>query len=152
MKEITPEVRERIFALYWGQRIAMYKTDQSIKFRIGASNFDLKNAASIELRSLADITDEEAKEVARILDVSYSNHSYSSAFFDLVGLADWLAEMISNNEMVCHSLELLIQLIDYLRSIGIALPAFGFTVDELVEAGVFKIKTNKNDTTTYPTA
>ncbi len=81
----------------------------------------------VELKNLSDITDEQAIEVEKILGhkvfvgIKFIERFIADAFFD-------------NPFSIC------IAVIDYLRSKGYALPAFGYTVDQLIEENIFKIK------------
>lgn len=86
------------------------------------------------LTSVSDITDERAIEVAKILSVSYSNSPVSNAHFDITGLSYYLKELFERgSDITERSGFQILQLVDYLRSKGYMLPAFGY---DLYEAGI----------------
>lgn len=136
MKQITPEIKQRIFALYWGQRVcrAVYPHEGEHIDKVGQWN--IHHITNLELSPLSSITDEDAAQCGYSTcdDPNSGNYSMSPAgvLFD---------EIVASNRYDMLN----IYDADYLRSKGYALPAFGYSVDELVGAGVFKIKEVNND-------
>ncbi len=127
MKEITPEIKKRILALYWGQEVLRWKPTYG-SHRIGKVGEPLMG--HLYLTPLSKITDEDAIEVGRLNGIKTDNPL-------LVGksLAYWLGKDKGRRDVI-------FEVADFLRSRGYALPAFGHSVDDLVKAGVFKLKPN----------
>lgn len=137
MKQVTTEIKERVFALYWGQKV--------VKFKIGLGEtgpFTLKNDsqytalcnkkeygfenAYLQLTPLHFISDNDCFELCKYW-YAYPNQ--------------WSAENGSTIVLTYSKHDNMPGwLTDYLRSKGYALPAFGYSVDELVEVGVFKLR------------
>lgn len=137
MKQITPEIKARVFALYWGQKIAKAEvSDGDDRMSKIGGIYSIQHFAErgwfVQVKSLSSITDEDAIEVAKIED----------NFED--PLRRGKALIRDFNHILWHQ-ERWSEITDYLRSKGYALPAYGFNVDELVEAGVFKLKEVNND-------
>lgn len=61
--EKTLDNKAKFFNLYYGQKIAMYKTDQTVKFRIGDPKLNSKHVDSIELKTISQITFKDAREL-----------------------------------------------------------------------------------------
>lgn len=124
MKQITPEIKARVFALYWGQKIWTEKSNPKCLDVVDAYiDFDPYDSddfddAVLLVKQLSSITDEDAIELNKMHNWTKGVHETKYWYQDEA---------------------------DYLRSKGYALPAFGYSVDELVEAGVFKIKEVNND-------
>lgn len=120
------DLKQKVFALYWGQRILSDVNNSGINqlYPIEASNMYRIEESCLEVTPLHLITDEHAIEVdfpsasslIRCLD------SYGDEFNDII---------------LKHSH------IDFLRSNGYALPAFGHLVEELVTMGIFKLREGK---------
>lgn len=162
MKEITPEVKARIMALYLGTDIEYPDTNnKKITARLttvglseiettykrkrkgcvgdilsfksnGNHKCDALNT-KLSLFTLSAITDEDAMEVKSIINKQCigeeSGEHLQITLNDILGDIEVLA--LATFETV-----------DYLRSKGYALPYLHWTVDELIEAGLFKIKKN----------
>lgn len=135
MKQITPEIRARVFALYWGQKVFTFpENDSWMVQKVCVSYMDgygVKNRALI-LKPLSSITDEDV----RIID--------DPRWFTKQNVVTELSRFGGNCWNVFID-QLSPLSYDMLRSKGYALPAFGYSVDELVGAGVFKIKEVNND-------
>lgn len=128
MKEITQEIRQRIFALYWGQRVCTWENNKLGLIPVSSAYI---NDAGIylELTSLKEITDEDAYYLA------------DKYFWELIDST--YAEKVKWGRESAKELSSRAEYSDFLRSRGYALPAFGFSVDELVVAGVFKLIVGK---------
>lgn len=149
MEQITPEIKAKIFALYWGQEIMVwfYTGGEKAKSLCKVAGNHMKSyyieRGCLEVKPLSSITDEDAIEVAklmgwnRVLPPNTEGHplDFSVSVYDF----NWIKNKA--NDLSKYP----IQVTDYLRSKGYALPAFGYSVDELVEAGVFKLKGVNND-------
>lgn len=58
-----------------------------------------------------NITDPEAKEIAKLMGWDYNNDKDSEAHFDLSGLSDWVANLVNEgNKSVIPALDLLIKM------------------------------------------
>lgn len=135
--EITQEIREKIKALYYGQNVLRYKpTYGSYKIRECKPPF----TGHLYLKALSDITDEDAIEVFKIQE--YRDRKFKDISFD--DDKGTLCVCIETDEDEYGVFEAVYSNgVDYLRSKGYALPAHGFTVQELIDAGVYKIKSKE---------
>lgn len=134
----TPELKARYFGNHIGQDIfhmRPFKGKSDSRFLEGKI-IDIVKAGRflksyIELRPLSLITDKEAIHIVKLIHIDvpdqYAKDFLRGYFYDLK-----------------HGLNTKynIEVIDYLRSIGIALPFMGYSVEELVELGWCKLKCN----------
>ena len=125
--ENTLKNKAKFFAQYWGQKIGVMNTDQSIKFRVGKNDlFQL-----IELTSLSSITDEDAIEVTKLI----GRDGNRGRNIDIIKLftvgSNWLFGSVNAI--------LVIKASDYLRSKSYALPWMGLSVEKLIEYGWIKL-------------
>lgn len=130
MKEITSEIKKRIFGIY--ECAELFILDN-------AMSKPKHERCSLYLVAISDITDADAIEVAKI----------SREYFDSAEAAFWgrtFCFQFIKKESYVNS-QSGIEIIDYLRSKGYALPYLNWSVDELVSAGIFKLK-NKTSCTT----
>ncbi len=138
MKTITPEIIERIFALYWGQDIAIREGNDSPD----TTNFVLSEAADfykyaedykLQVSPLSAITDEDKIKVAII---NYKLKSDNEIKLSLC----------IGNRIIEAALPFLdrlpLAIAQYLYSKGYALPYGDYTVEDLVELGVYELKNN----------
>lgn len=138
-KEIPQEIKAKMFALYWGQDVVKSgRAEDDRTYNVQGANIEdiFSNGESVldksylELKPLSQITDEDAIECGftTCTDENSANYSMSpSGCF-----VDYL-----HNDNIFNVLDLFG--IDFLRSRGYALPAFGHSVSDLVGHGVFKI-------------
>lgn len=150
---IPQGIKEKIFALYLGQ-----KMDSSLSGTVinGAWIQRLQEGeldASILVKPLSQITDEDAIYIGKLYDSKKKPLLKRSKEGDKVCIK-WYGEKdvitIVDNFWECefwnglyyddeeHQL-LSIEYIDYLRSKGYALPAYGYSVEELVKEGIFNL-------------
>lgn len=129
MKQITPEIKARVFALYWGQPIINAEGLTKLK-RMDELN-PLRSGDYLEVKSLSSITDEDAIEVSNICKSKYTGEMDER----VENIKKW-ARMYARGSL---------EISDYLRSKGYALPYMDWSVDELVAEGVFKMKEVDND-------
>lgn len=150
---MTPEIRERIFALYWGQKVSKHNTLIGEAETNGYGTFREIEFRHLLLKPLSSISDEDAVEVTRIA----LNAAQYEEFDTCVHRGSFLVEVRVSNEgnaftvYIPHDTEELEmnfygirgnagKIIDFLRSKGYALPYLDWTVEELVEAGVYKLQ------------
>lgn len=137
--KLTNELKERFKALYWGQKVGRSKGSY-MKLAINKSNF--LNIDYLELRPLYSITEEEAKECA-LSGMSPKEREASIKLFDFmcVDHAECISDIFTNKEPIEGGyVKYIIANIDYLRSKGFLLDAFGIKADKWVEWGVVKLK------------
>ncbi|OPC51495.1 hypothetical protein BAY06_03975 [Elizabethkingia anophelis] len=133
------ENKAKFFAQYWGQQAL--KSDRYglelvlYYFNPGQSNVDGMEGLNyhLELKSLEDITDEDALHIATSMYTAISNF-----------------QTISNGKCMvsCHKNQIGLGLLqsDYLRSKGYALPWMRLSVDDLIKYGWVKLKKVDNET------
>ena len=93
------------------------------------------SACQLILKKLEDISDEDAIEVAWILDVNYSNNPDSEQWYDLDGLINYVKEEIIDGSRLAD----VVELIDYLRSKSYDC-GYG-SIPSLIEAGIAIVDT-----------
>lgn len=134
MTQNTIENKQRFFALYIGQDVLKGNAKNHDKHTVTTtllSNDWLSGKTCLELRSIFQITDEEAIEVSR--------------------LAGWrVANVIAGREIIrkmnsedgsCTPLEIL-SIMDYLRSRGFLLPFMDLSVEQILAYGWAQVKTS----------
>ncbi len=122
--EINLETKAKFFAQYWGQDILcsdMYGDGGTI-YSATMRDSSIKNEW-LELKSLSDISDEDAIELGYSTCNDQLNANYgmspSGCFLDENGHMD---EFLSSD-------------VDFLRSRGYLVPWMGLSCEELIEAG-----------------
>lgn len=145
---ITGEIIEKVFGVYLhGSFVYRDGEDKGKRYPYPNVFPLLAKYATIELKSLSHITDEEAIEVCVIngdtrpedntlLDEEFKEGLDSAKEDIIASFKPW--DGSGNGYIECRNAPFII---DYLRSKGYALPAFGYSVDQLIESGVFKLKT-----------
>lgn len=145
MKEITKTGRQSIFALYLNQPIAhhndLIRIDGCMPLDIfGTHSEEFIERYSLFVKSISNITEQDCIEIQNI----YSQWIDANPL-DLLDVPEWMDEIMTGNCATYAdyvSGEQIIEIVDFLRSKGYALPAYGLTVDDLIAAGVFKINDN----------
>jgi hypothetical protein len=134
-KQITPEVKQRIFVQYWGQRVFSYfgtlhmiNNDTIIR--------DLF-FCKLELRSLSSIIGEEAKMCYKL---GCFNKSVRHSFFENEDGLCWCLFDEIQPLSPYHVGTVPQPVIDYLRLQGFALPYLNWSIPELIAANVFVIR------------
>lgn len=137
---MTTEIKENIFALYWKQNVRRYKPTY------GSHKTTIVNGQSFQgallLKNLSNITNDDIIEVCVINGDTLPENK---ELIDEDGIQSAKEDIISSFKPwdgngngfiecrnVCH-------IIDFLRSRSYALPAMGFSVDQLVEEGIFQL-------------
>lgn len=138
MKKITALEKQRIFGKYITGTFVYsrnkYPNERGDVFDGRLSDvLTCSDFLQLLVTPLSDITDEDALEVANMLRWNrYSEESkihqakelFSSHMFRQTNISAW--EWLG--------------IFDFLRSRGYATPCAGFTIDQLVEAGIFNLK------------
>lgn len=149
--ELTKELKEKFVTQYWGQKVAIYKSDTAIKLVVGHHSVNINDIDKVVLKSLYAITDEDAIEVARLL---YGDSNDFEIEFNSAGITS-----VSPFGLPCYGPTVNIHwngvlnyeransedyyfAYQYLQSKGYALPWMGYSVEELVEAGWVKLTPN----------
>lgn len=135
---IDKQFRERFFAQYWGQncevvKSSFYPVPRGIVIKIDTtvlkyylSNDKMKLSAL--LRPLSALTDPEYLLIAKIIN---GNDGWQTVEDGKREIAEW--------EWTWPSPQSVGWVHDYLRSIGVATPYLGYSVEELVTAGLAKL-------------
>lgn len=160
MREITQEIKEKIFALYWGQDVFFHPEEWLTTMRSiveglqdGTFEGDMSKCHLI-LKSLSSISDEDAIECCLMnWEVNHSTIKIQKIKrYDKEIIIDFAfihEDSRLNLEDGYHYTEtgmgftekgLTLKQTDFLRSKGYALPAYDFSVDELVSSGIFKLQ------------
>lgn len=131
--EINNDNKVRFFAQYWGQNVFVNPilSDKPVSntWVFDDLNTEGFNDEYLELKSLSEITNEDAVELASV-----------SGYPAIDKTGKYLARHISN-----RSTEVRVIACDFLRSKGYAVTWMGLSVEELVAAGWIKLKERKND-------
>lgn len=138
------EMKARFFAAYLGQKVEFFEQDynqtgeqylHAIQIAgCGDTNereFDFKSMdCYLLLRSIQSLTDEECCKCQKILkpndDYKHSDPSYFRSWVKTIDNSSWLY----SNTLIFT---------DYLRSIGIAIPFMGISVEEMIKKGWIKL-------------
>jgi hypothetical protein len=136
------ETKVKIMALYYGQNVLRRQPKTDLLYMIDGQDLDLNQKGQgfnhlIEVKPLSSIIDEDAIEVAKIMYPDYEFNGQT----DMIAQAKDILLLITKafNGQRVYDLKEPMHLVDYLRSKGYALPAYGFSVEQLVESGIFKL-------------
>lgn len=123
---------ERFAALYWGQTTGLGSEPAGI---IGISIYTIKRITCIRLRSIESLTDEEYGKIAELTGY-FDPKPYigKNAIDEMFGFDKGYTPI---EECVYASMGL--QIYDYLRSIGIAVPFMNYSVEDMVKMGWIKL-------------
>lgn len=138
--EINNENKAKFFAQYWGQRLidcnryAVPVALTSILVSMPSTDFEsIIEQSKILLKPLSSISDEDANELYKIL---HPKDNYATEY-QIKEAISWLQDEFGIST-IKHKWDC-IHASDYLRSKGYALPYFGLSVEEMVEAGWIKL-------------
>lgn len=140
--ELNSELKQRFFALYWGQKVAFVPfkepSDQICNVKDRCSYGEIK-AEYLLLRPLSSITDTEAIELSKILDPNLSVEDLDSVVTEYKGQLVRSFEEIdfvpAENQISPIRIHFACQ---YLISKSFAIPYMGHSVAELEKAGWIK--------------
>lgn len=130
--------KAKFFAQYWGQKLlAVTVNEDELCQKIGNSYMGKYHVemCHIKLKPLSSITDEELIIVSAIEGDKYTEDHIIRGRTIIKTFAEYsdCTDSLKNTNQ-------LIQLIDYLRSKGYALPYMGLSVEKLQEYGWIKLK------------
>ncbi len=147
-QDISAETRMRIFLQYpfqvftaihsghggRGQMICLDNLIGTITIKDDRLKYDVFiEFLSIELKPLGGISDEDLKQITSIAQKKYTAGELTRLFELMEAVRHGEAEF---NHFWPHCI---MEITDYLRSRGYALPWGEYSVDQLVEAGIFKL-------------
>lgn len=126
----------KFFAQYWGQRVWRRTQGENNLLYINTDTLSAKrgnmNGDFLELKPLSSITDEDAIEVGDIMDFETSTRE------DIDFVKSCIDSIINGDQAQVLAW---VQIFDYLRSKGYALPWMGLSVEEQISRGWIKLKT-----------
>jgi len=142
---MTQLEKAQFFAQYYGQKVQRWHqwtpdVENGIVHMItpqASGSCAVDSGWFLELTRLEDITDEDAIEVAKICEFSFGNLE-DDDFKEVGQIRDWIVNIfyIEFNYTTSHVLFAA----DFLRSKSYLLPWLNYTVEQLIEEGVVKIK------------
>lgn len=128
--ELNTEFKEKLFVQYWGQ-----KAFANGNFTWSVDSNQMKHApisvCFLLLRKLSSLTDDESIWIAKM------SRPKSLWLHDLPYAKTFATKDITHAHPSTFLDSLLIT--DYLRSIGVALPFMGYSVEELVDCGWIRL-------------
>ena len=133
------ENKARFFAQYWCQKIICFPHNKNpIRYdnpnKLLAGTFERK--AYLQLKPLSQISDEDAIDVSKIFGLGH----LSGAIKELILSIFRTSINDSGTTSSTNGIKNWMQVFDYLRSKGYALPYMGLSVEDLVEYGWIKLK------------
>lgn len=123
-------VKCRFFAQYYGQDILRFDTG-NVKYSIDYKDFPINEKDYIELKSIADITEED-KNVIEESILGFVDKIYNVGKFLFIETKSSISEKPITTSLNSYHF-------DYLRSKGYALPFMEYSVDDLVKMGWVKL-------------
>lgn len=136
--ENTIENKVKFFALYWGQNVAVFKDESRSKVnttiwnRLGVPAIDW--IEFLELKSLSNISDEDAIEVFNFM---YPNHLPTSEDEKIETIKGVFESVYRPYKFL--GLTESVHFIDKCRSLCYALPFMGISVKQMIEWNWIKI-------------
>jgi hypothetical protein len=136
--ENTLESKAKFFAQYWGQEILTQGFSKPHKIKGSIMDLIYKEDY-LELTPLSDITDEDAIQVAKI------ENNYEDALTRGKVLINTFIKYVDCSHSMKNSLQF-INMIDFLRAKGYALPWMGLSVEKQSIYGWVKLNDIKKET------
>ena len=135
------ENKARFFAQYWSQKIICFPYNKNpIRYdnpnKLLAGTFERN--AYLQLKPLSQISDEDAIEVSKIFGLGH----LSGAIKELILSIFRTSINDSGTTSSTNGIKNWIQVFDYLRSKGYALPYMDLSVEDLIEYDWIKLKEN----------
>jgi hypothetical protein len=118
------QLKASYFAQYWGQRIFHYDNWGTSCFEYISHEYIwlVKDSPCwIKLRSISSLTDEEAIQVAKIVEPLEKD--YHTAYF---------GKMWANDILKFTSIPKALPVTEYLKSLSVALPCFDPSINQLI--------------------
>lgn len=147
MKTITDEVKAKIFSQYMPNKILINGKESNFMSinrsgRINKLEHDI-NVCSLILTSISDITDEDCSSVAKIF-LNKVDHPFHEIIIEAVVENHFLYFTRMNGKFYSNYIQefdkLSISQCQYLQSKGYAFPYLSYSVEDLVELGVYNLK------------
>ena len=122
------ENKAKFFALYWGVKCLRNEllNDQIPPHKVDCGNCKGLPQQYLQLKPLFKITDEDAVEILKMLNIVSENHCYWKNAIKEIGICHTLDVLLSDTNL-CF------QVLDYLRSRGYLVGWMGLTPDEIIE-------------------
>ena len=130
--ENTLENKAKFFAQYWGQHVLYFSSDFLRKIDNLTLN-SIENDDFLELKPLSQISDKDLEKCLKILGQRLDLESFRESFIEGLSNRDFYAQFYPVRA---------IEIGDYLRSKGYALPWMDLSVEDLVKYGWIKLKEN----------
>ena len=133
----TLENKAKFFAQYFGQHVLYFSSDFLRKIDNLTLN-SIEDDDFLELKPLSQISDEDAIEVSKIFGLGHLQGAIKELILSIfrTSIND------SGTTSSTNGIKNWIQVFDYLRSKGYALPYMDLSVEDLVEYGWVKLKEN----------
>ncbi len=138
---MTHQEREQYFAQYWGQKVlnTILKEGDYELVNVEFYEWDYKDGDHLLLTALKNISDEDAINVAKI----FYPIAYSEGF--LKAGKEWVRQIFYKNGVndefnYSFLMEDMFRTYQYLQSKGYALPFRQYSVQDLINEGVLKLK------------
>ena len=133
--ENTRDNKARFFAQYYNQFIVGEHSNKATTARNEFDNFDI-NDAYLKLKPLSAISDEDKKEIAKLLGYTGNNIKVE---YEENGYRGFMLTAFNGSKKFILLNELPIIVGDYLRSKEYALPFHDLTVQQQIEYGWIKL-------------
>mgnify|MGYP003407557212 CR=1 FL=1 len=119
---MTTEEKEQYFAQYWGQNVMFHSG--AVRMNVDQNSIGYEKGF-IELLSTENISDYDAIHVSNIMD------SFTATHF---------LKALSSKEYYIKNIHATAKAFDYLKEKGYALPFRQYSVQDLINEGVLKLK------------
>ncbi len=135
-KTITNRQITEVFCQYYNQ---MYESD-GYEYRLTGERLDnilCEERGKLILKSLSLISNEDAFEVGKIIEIDRDNHDFSN-----VNAVTAIGRQFTRGMLTCdfsRYAPITIKIYQYLQSKGYAFPYLYYSVEDLVELQVFKL-------------
>lgn len=144
--QLTPENKGRFFAQYYGQEVYNPNDGNPIVMVSALTLMDVHNYHLL-LKPLSAITDEDAIEVYRLYFGSDTAMDFTgdtgSAYFQPKRVTPddfYVQRIISGEDYETGDFQKVIEVTDFLRSKGYAMPWMGLSVEEMIVANWIKLQ------------